>query len=72
LYDLGDGQWNIPELRTLLEEILPRKTVLDGFSVTHAFPMIGRRTLLLNARQVRQASNKPPLILLAMEDVTQT
>ncbi len=71
LYDLGNGQWNIPQLRTLLEEILPQKTVLDGFSVTHDFPTIGRRTLLLNARQVRQAPGQNRLILLAIEDVTE-
>ena len=71
LYDLGNGQWSIPQLRTLLEEILPQQTVLDGFSVTHDFPTIGRRTLLLNARQVRQASGKDRLILLAIEDVTE-
>jgi two-component system CheB/CheR fusion protein len=70
LYDLGDGQWNIPGLRTLLEEILPQKTTLSGFSVTHDFPMIGRRALLLNAREIRQPSSPTRLILLAMEDVT--
>ena len=71
LYDLGDGQWNIPELRTLLEEILPQKKVLTGFSVKHDFPTIGRRTLLLNAREVRQTSDKEHLILLAIEDVAE-
>jgi hypothetical protein len=50
LCDLGDGQCNIPELRTLLEEILPQKMLKTGFSVTHDFPTIGRRALLLNAR----------------------
>ena len=70
LYDVGNGQWNIPELRTLLNEILPQKKMLDGFSVTHDFPTIGRRTLRLNAREIIQTSDQERLILLAMEDVT--
>jgi len=70
LYDLGSNQWNIPELRRLLGEILPQKTSFKGFEVTHEFPAIGRRRLLLNAREVTQIGGKHRLILLAIEDVT--
>jgi two-component system, chemotaxis family, CheB/CheR fusion protein len=69
-YDLGGGQWKIPQLRELLEEILPQKKALKGFQVTHDFITIGRRMLLLNAREVLQMSGKERLILLAMQDVT--
>ena len=50
IYALGDGQWNIPELRRLLEKILPRATVMEGYEVEHEFPGLGRRTMCLNAR----------------------
>src|SRR4051794_15039511 len=52
VYDLGDGQWDIPALRNLLEKIVPEKAVLDGYEVEHEFPTIGRRIMLLNARKV--------------------
>src|SRR3984893_18265218 len=48
LYTLGDGQWDIPALRTLLDKVLPEEWVLEGFEVEHEFPKIGRRTMLLN------------------------
>lgn len=75
VYDLGDGQWDIPALRKLLEDILPKNTFFNGFEVTHDFPFIGRKTIILNARQIHfkeDATSKPfpPIILLAMEDVT--
>jgi two-component system CheB/CheR fusion protein len=70
LYDLGNQQWNIPEMRRLLEEILPQETSLRGFEVTHEFQAIGRHTMLLNARQILQKAGKERLILLAIEDVT--
>jgi two-component system CheB/CheR fusion protein len=71
LYELGNHQWNIPSLKVLLEEILQANTEVDGFEVTHSFPGIGLKTMLLNARQVEQRDNLPQLILLAIEDVTQ-
>src|SRR5690348_13179878 len=52
VYELGNGQWNIPELRKLLENVLPRKKVFKDFEVTHEFESIGRRTMLLSGRQV--------------------
>ncbi len=70
LYDLGNGQWNIPRLRELLEEILPQNSHFDNFEVDHAFEGIGRRTMLLNARRVYREGNRVDLILLAIEDVT--
>jgi PAS domain S-box-containing protein len=69
LYDLGNGQWNIPRLRTLLEEILPQRSAFEAFEVDHDFPGVGRRTMLLNARKLRQADTER--ILLAVEDVTE-
>lgn len=75
VYELGNGQWNIPALRKLLEDILPQNTFFKGFEVTHVFPHIGRKVMLLNARQTahNKAPSKlfPPILLLAMEDVTE-
>jgi two-component system CheB/CheR fusion protein len=70
VYRLGSGQWNIPALRRLLEEILPERTHFFGLEVTHDFPRIGQRTLLLNARQVLPEQAGDPLILLAVDDIT--
>jgi len=70
LYDLGNGQWNIPGLRHLLEQIVPHHTAFDDFEVTHTFPHLGPRTMLLNARQIVRTHGAPPLILLALEDIT--
>jgi two-component sensor histidine kinase len=70
LYSLGDGQWNIPALRLLLETIIPEKAAMDGFEVTHDFPGLGRRTMLLNARKVLYDTSADMTILLAFTDVT--
>jgi len=75
VYELGNGQWNIPALKKLLEDILPKNTFFKGFEVTHEFPFIGRKVMILNARQIHfkeSAATKtfPPIILLAMEDIT--
>jgi hypothetical protein len=67
---LGDGQWNIPKLRQLLEEILPRNSVLNDFAVDHEFPRIGRKRMLLNARRILGKNNELKAILLVIEDVT--
>jgi two-component system CheB/CheR fusion protein len=69
LYELGDKQWDIPRLKEVLENVLPAKKELSDFEVTQIFPLIGRRTMLLNARQIG-SFNGEPLILLAMEDIT--
>ena len=71
VYALGDGQWNIPELRVLLEKILPRHTVMEAYEVEQEFSRIGRRTMLLNAREVFKQRNDRKLILVAIEDVTE-
>lgn len=70
LYDLGNRQWNIPRLRELLENILPKNTHFHDFEITHSFPGIGEKTMLLNARRIVQKSNHEELILLAIEDIT--
>jgi two-component system CheB/CheR fusion protein len=71
IYDLGNKQWNIPRLRELLETILPQKTTFDNYEVEHNFAGIGRRIMLLNARQIQRASGKERIILLAIEDITE-
>ena len=71
LYDLGNGQWDIPRLRELLEEVLPRDSHFNDFEVDHAFEGIGRRTMLLNARRLYRRGGRTELILLAIEDVTE-
>ena len=71
IFELDHGQWNIPKLRELLEQILPRKSIFNDFEVTHDFDHIGRRTMLLNARRVDGASGMPDKILLGIEDITQ-
>jgi two-component sensor histidine kinase len=70
LYALGDGQWDIPALRLLLEKIIPEKTAIDGFEVEHDFPTVGRRTMLLNARKVLYDHSSAVTILLAFNDIT--
>ncbi|HEX5273169.1 MAG TPA: PAS domain S-box protein, partial [Gemmataceae bacterium] len=71
LYQLGDGQWDIPQLRELLEEVLPRDSHFDDFEVEHDFPGLGRRTMLLNGRRLVVDGGREGLILLALEDVTE-
>ncbi|MGA8919537.1 MAG: histidine kinase dimerization/phosphoacceptor domain -containing protein, partial [Pseudolabrys sp.] len=70
LYALGDGQWDIPKLRVLLEKIIPEHGVMEGYQVEHEFPDLGDRTMRLNARQVFYEEGAAPTILLGMEDVT--
>ncbi|MCX5699004.1 MAG: PAS domain-containing sensor histidine kinase [Candidatus Omnitrophica bacterium] len=71
IYDLGNKQWNIPKLRELLETILPQKTTFDNYEVEHDFATIGRRIMLLNARQIERGTGKERIILLAIEDITE-
>jgi len=70
IYELGNGQWDIPDLKTLLEDIVPKSSVFNDFELEHDFPVIGRRVMLLNARKLRQGSHAE-LLVLAMEDVTE-
>ena len=71
VYDLGNKQWDIPRLRELLETILPQETTFDGYEVEHDFATIGKRTMLLNARQIQRVWGKERIILLAIEDITE-
>ena len=70
VYGLGDGQWDIPELRLLLEGVAPQHAVMEAYEVERDFPVIGRRSMLLNARELFFQKNSRKLILLAIEDVT--
>ena len=70
IYELGNGQWDIPDLRMLLEDIVPTSSVFNDFELEHDFPTIGQRVMLLNARKLRQGSHAE-LVVLAMEDVTE-
>lgn len=70
LYELSDGVWNTPELRELLNDILPQDTTFDGFKVDRKFPGVGRRVLMLNARRLEDVDALAGRILLVMEDVT--
>ena len=71
LFDLGDGQWNIPQLRALLEEILPRGNRVENFEVAHDFPSVGYRKMVLHACQIQRESQGAVAILLAIEDITE-
>jgi len=71
IYDLGNKQWDIPKLRELLETILPEKATFDNYEVEHDFTGVGRRTMLLNARQIQRVLGKERIILLAIEDITE-
>ncbi|QAY96609.1 histidine kinase [Methylovirgula ligni] len=70
VYELGDGQWDIPELRLLLERIVPEHGVMDDYEVERHFPELGQRTMLLNARKVFYEGNSHTTLLLGIEDVT--
>ncbi len=71
VYDLGNGQWNIPGLRTLLDEVLSRNHSVHDFEVEHSFPALGRKTMMLNARRFPPDAKHPEYILLAIQDVTE-
>ena len=69
IYQLNRGQWDIPGLRRLLEDVLPKNSAFEDFEVAHEFPGLGRKVLLLNARRLEQGSGQPGMILLAIEEV---
>jgi len=71
LYDLGNRQWDIPKLRELLEEILPKNTVFLDFEIDHDFKTLGRRIMVLNARRIFHETKRMQMILLAIEDITE-
>ena len=69
IYELGNGQWDIPGLRKLLETIIPQNEVFEDYEVEHVFPGLGHRIMHLNARKIEQEGGSN-FILLAIEDVT--
>ena len=71
IYELGNGQWDIPKLRTLLRKILTEGRSIEDFEVEHVFPLIGHKVMLLNARRIYQEGVGTQLILLAIEDITE-
>jgi len=70
LYELGDGHWDIPKLRLLLEKIVPENGVMEDYEVEYEFPNVGPRTMCLNARKVFYEEGSHTTILLGIEDVT--
>jgi two-component system CheB/CheR fusion protein len=70
IYEIGNGQWNIPQLRSLLENVLPEQTHFEDVEVEHNFEQIGHKIMHLNARKMPQIDDQP-LILLVIEDITQ-
>lgn len=76
IYELGNGQWDIPAMRKLLEYILPKNNFFKGFEIIHEFPFVGRKVMIINACQIHFKEDGvlgmfPPIILLAMEDATE-
>jgi PAS domain S-box-containing protein len=71
IYELGNNQWDIPRLRELLSEILPQRETVEAFEVEHAFEDIGEKIMVLSARRLQRAGDRPSLILVAIEDVTE-
>lgn len=72
LFALGNGQWDVPALRQLLGEVLPRDTVFRDFEVIHDFPRLGPRTMRVKGRRLGEAeTGREPLILLGIEDITE-
>ena len=71
LYDLGNGQWNIPELKKMMEEILPTNNPVLDYEVEHEFPHIGKKLMLLNAHRIELEGQYKDWILLAIEDITE-
>jgi two-component system, chemotaxis family, CheB/CheR fusion protein len=70
IFEIGSGQWNIPALRALLDEIIPAGKAVDDYEVAHNFPHIGPKVMLLNAREIIRQDNRQRVILLAIEDIT--
>ncbi len=70
IFELGNSQWEIPQLRVLLEEVLPQSNQIDNFEVEHIFEKIGRKVMLLNARKIRR-TDEQEMILLVIQDITE-
>jgi two-component system CheB/CheR fusion protein len=70
IYNVGNRQWNIPDLRILLDDIIPKNREFNGYLVEHKFPKIGHKKMILNARRIYESDEKTERILLAIEDIT--
>lgn len=70
VFELGDNQWEIPELKKFLEEIIPQENEFEGFEVDYDFPGIGHRKMSLNARKIEQGEERPAMILVSFKDIT--
>jgi len=70
LYNLGNEQWNMPKLRAMLEEVLSKDAPVVDFEVEHDFPRLGKKIVLLNATKIESGHHEAPLMLLAIEDIT--
>jgi PAS domain S-box-containing protein len=70
IYDIGNGQWNIDKLKVLLEQIIPESKSVNDYEVTHKFEHIGKKVMLLNAREILRQDNRQEVILVAIEDIT--
>ena len=70
LFKLGNGQWDIPELRLLLKDVVPKSVAVEGYEVEHDFPGLGRRRMILSARKLFHPDNNSTTLLLSMEDAT--
>jgi two-component system CheB/CheR fusion protein len=70
IFELGDHQWDIPELRKFLIEVIPHDSEFEGYEVEHEFPGLGRRKMSLNARKIEQGDERPAMILLSFRDIT--
>ncbi|MDW8309411.1 MAG: PAS domain S-box protein [Verrucomicrobiales bacterium] len=71
VYELGGREWDVPELRQLLEQVLPQNTQFNDYELTRSFSGLGRRTMVLNARRLHGEKNRTQMILLAIQDVTE-
>jgi chemotaxis protein methyltransferase CheR len=71
LYELSNRQWDIPELRYLLEQIFSKNISFDDYEVTHDLEGIGQRMMLLNARRIYGEANKTQMVLLVIEEITE-
>lgn len=71
IYELGNGQWDIPDLRRLLSNVIPRAATIINYEVEHEFPELGKKTMLVTARKLHQADGSSHSMLLMIEDVTE-
>ena len=70
-YDIGDGQWNIPALRTLLKKVIPKHAIVKGYEVEHTSPFFGLRIMTINAREIRFDNGRKKMLLSIFDVTTQ-